>query len=112
MIKAILAIACILALYGSAAALAQEAGPRWPIGTWAGTIEEKVRASIGACHVVTLSEEPAGIPVWAILLGDDGFIAASSPAICEEENDGGGSSVRPVSLVTHACQRAWFQVPA
>jgi hypothetical protein len=73
-------------------------------------IEEKLHASIGACQLVTLADEPAGIPVWAVMLADAGFIAASSPAICEED-DAFGVDIRPVS-VSPACQRVWLLVPA
>jgi len=74
-----------------------------------GAIEAKLDTSIGACHPVALTDEPAGIAVWVIMRADAGFIAASSPTICEEE-DAPGSSVRPVSFAD-TCQRAWLQVP-
>lgn len=74
-------------------------------------LEEKLDASIGECHLVMLTDEPAGIAVWAVMLADAGFVAASSPAICEED-DTPSSSIRPVSLVTPACQRVWLLVPA
>jgi hypothetical protein len=69
-------------------------------------------ASIGPCNPVTLSDGPAGIPVWAVMRADDGFVAASSPAICEPEDDAPGPGIRPASLVSTRCLRAWILVPA
>jgi hypothetical protein len=75
-------------------------------------IEAKLDASIGPCHPVTLSDGPAGIPVWAVMRADDGFVATSSPAICEEEDTPAGvAPPRPVSLAGD-CQRLWLQVPS
>lgn len=74
-------------------------------------IESKLSASIGECHLVALTDEPTGIAVWAIMLPDVGFIAASSPEICEED-EVPRPGVRPVSLLSPRCQRAWLLVPS
>lgn len=76
-------------------------------------VEAKLDASIGACHPVALTDEPAGIAVWAIMRAEDGFIAATSPAICEEAapNAVPDASIRPISFESR-CQRVWLQVPS
>lgn len=73
-------------------------------------LEAKLDASIGACHPVTLTDEPTGLQVWAVMRAEDGFVAASSPAICEPEN-APGHGMRPVSLADR-CQPLWLQVPS
>jgi hypothetical protein len=73
-------------------------------------LEAKLNASIGVCHPVTLTDEPAGFQVWAVMRAEDGFVAASSPAICEPEN-APGPGMRPVSLAD-GCQPMWLQVPS
>jgi hypothetical protein len=45
------------------------------------------------------------------MLPDVGFIAASSPEICEED-EVPRPGVRPVSLLSPRCQRAWLLVPS
>jgi hypothetical protein len=73
-------------------------------------LEAKLDASIGACHPVTLTDEPTGLQVWAVMRAEDGFVAASSPAICEPEN-APDHGMRPVSLADR-CQPLWLQVPS
>ena len=98
----------------------REGGGFGLVGTWTpgacevqrlAAIEAKLNASIGECHVVMLIDEPAGIAVWAIMLPDVGFIAASSPEICEEDRVP-GPGIWPVSFVSPRCQRAWLLVPS
>jgi hypothetical protein len=73
-------------------------------------LEAKLDASIGACHPVTLTDEPTRLQVWAVMRAEDGFVAASSPAICEPEN-APGHGMRPVSIIDR-CQPMWIQVPS
>lgn len=71
----------------------------------------KLDSSIGACHPVRLSDEPVGGGVWAIMRAEDGFVAATSPAICGEYREPPDVEARPVAFVS-ACQRVWLQVPS
>jgi hypothetical protein len=70
-------------------------------------LEEQLDATIGACHPVTLTDEPSGAEVWGVL-SDSSFVAASTREICEDPSP--GFSIRPVALVSPVCQRLWIRV--
>ena len=71
-------------------------------------LEEHLGATIGACHSVTLTDEPSGVLVWAVLVSDSHFVAASSSDICDEEA-APPDSIRPVSMAAPVCQRLWIR---
>ncbi len=72
-------------------------------------LEEQLSATIGACHPVTLTDEPSGILVWVVLVSDSHFVAASRSDICDEEDETPDTTIRPVAMASRVCQRLWIR---